>query len=176
MGNRANIIFKSQNGELSPCVYLHWNGGPESIMAFIAEMLRRNWTRQDYAAARFCQIIGEYFSGIGADRRDDGHSLGVFNSPSALDDATIKDLSGNCDNGLYIIEIGNNKAATEVTQYQCYGRKRSLSFSRLNAVFKEEGKRYIEGHQDTPLKKFKSIIEFFLDHDKALRIDTEKAA
>ncbi len=34
MGNRAYVVFESGK-ERSPAVYLHWNGGPESIYAFL---------------------------------------------------------------------------------------------------------------------------------------------
>ena len=62
MGNRAIVIFKDGE-EYSPHVYLHWNGGIESVAAFLTEMNRRGWHRTDYAAARFCQVVGEFFSG-----------------------------------------------------------------------------------------------------------------
>ena len=43
MGNRANIIFtNSDESVLSPAIYLDWNGGAESIYAFLDEMDRRN--------------------------------------------------------------------------------------------------------------------------------------
>jgi hypothetical protein len=34
MGNRAYVVFESGN-ERSPAIYLHWQGGPESIYAFL---------------------------------------------------------------------------------------------------------------------------------------------
>ncbi len=38
MGNRATIIFTDGKKSFSPAVYLHWNGGPESVYAFLEEL------------------------------------------------------------------------------------------------------------------------------------------
>lgn len=64
MGNRAIVIFEDEKStEFSPAVYLHWNGGPESVYPFLDEMDRRHIRTGDgaYESARFIQLIGEYF-------------------------------------------------------------------------------------------------------------------
>jgi hypothetical protein len=67
MGNRATVIFAPTDAEanvltISPAIYLHWNGGPESIYAFLDELNRRN-CRPDgsYEAAVFIAIVREFF-------------------------------------------------------------------------------------------------------------------
>lgn len=63
MGNRACVVF-TDGRELSPAIYLHWNGGPESVYAFL-DALNRYGAMGDieHAAARFTQLVGNYFGG-----------------------------------------------------------------------------------------------------------------
>jgi hypothetical protein len=92
MGNRAVIAFN--NTPHSVGVYLHWNGGPESVLAFLAaaKELHVRGDDEQYFLARFCQIIGNFFSGTS--------SLGI---------GTLSHLDcDNGDNGLYIIDSGLN--------------------------------------------------------------------
>ena len=103
MGNRANIIFtNSDESVLSPAIYLDWNGGAESIYAFLDEMDRRNIIFNDimYESARFVQIVGDFF-----DQDEIGSlSLGITNGPSKI---TLEELgkvqTDNRNNGFYII-------------------------------------------------------------------------
>jgi hypothetical protein len=63
MGNRAVITLDNEVSKNSIGIYLHWNGGPESVMAF-AEAARHYAIRSgEYGAARLAQIIGNYFGG-----------------------------------------------------------------------------------------------------------------
>lgn len=102
MGNRANVIFVSGD-RISPCIYLHWNGGPESVYAFLEELDRRG-ARADaeYEAARFVQLIGEYFDG----RKHLGTlSLGILNGPSEISiEALGKLMTDQGDNGFYVVD------------------------------------------------------------------------
>lgn len=84
MGNRAVIAFKGN--DLG--IYLHWNGGRESVQAFIdcAKHLNvRNPCRDSYGITRLTQIIGNFFGGT--------LSLGIGKADS-LDDS---------DNGTFTI-------------------------------------------------------------------------
>lgn len=101
MGNRATVIFTDGKESFSPAVYLHWNGGPESIYGFLEELDQRQIRAdQEYECARFIQLIGEFFDqdGIG------GLSLGVANGPAT---DSLEDLNkvgtdkGN--NGIYLV-------------------------------------------------------------------------
>ena len=95
MGNRAYVIFEDKESKsFSPAIYLHWNGGPESIYAFLDELDRRGVrSDQEYEAARFVQIVGEYFM-------PDQLSLGVTSGPSSA--ADLGRWAGE-DNGLYLV-------------------------------------------------------------------------
>lgn len=87
MGNRAMIT--DTNKQIG--VYLHWNGGRDSIEAFLKYCELRQFRTDDYGWARLCQVIGNFFGG--------GMSLGVFPYPG--------DESAVCtadDNGVYIID------------------------------------------------------------------------
>ena len=95
MGNRAYVIFEDKESKsFSPAIYLHWNGGPESVYAFIDELDRRGVRAdQEYEAARFVQIVGEYFM-------PDQLSLGIVSGPSSATD--LGRWAGE-DNGLYLV-------------------------------------------------------------------------
>lgn len=118
MGNRANVIFTATQGgdtQLSPCVYLHGNGGPESVYAFLAELDSRE-VRADamYDAARFVQIAGEFFD----QPYHSGLSLGIVNGPDAINPnhghAQAAEVLGKIatdagDNGFYVVNRDGGK-------------------------------------------------------------------
>ena len=87
MGNRAVITLAKKPTANSVGIYLHWNGGAESILAF-AEAAKHFGVRlhdETYATARLAQIIGNFFGGI--------YSVGV---------GTLRQLDcENYDNGTY---------------------------------------------------------------------------
>ena len=74
MGNRAVIAVKSDHYEKenTPCLYLHWNGGRDSVQSFLDvhnELGMRGAEDSSYALARLTQIIcnalgGELSCGI----------------------------------------------------------------------------------------------------------------
>ena len=72
-------------------MYLHWNGGRDSVEAFLKYCELKGYRtpeRDNYGWARLCQIIGNYFGGE--------LSLGI--------DKYEKLDKDNGDNGVYIIE------------------------------------------------------------------------
>ena len=85
MGNRAVI-------KLEECpkvgIYLHWNGGRDSVEAFLQTAKDYGIRCDDYGVARLAQIIGNAIGGT--------LSVGV-NAIENLDCA-------NWDNGLYIVK------------------------------------------------------------------------
>ena len=87
MGNRAVIATK----EKDLGVYLHWNGGRDSVEAFLEYCRIKGYRapeQDNYGWARLAQVIGNFFGGdtsIGIDRYE------------RLD-------TDNYDNGTYIIE------------------------------------------------------------------------
>ena len=98
MGNRAVI---TDTKELNSCIelkdrddkvgiYLHWNGGKDSIVAFLEYCKAREFRGfcDSYGKARLVQVIANYFGGY--------LSLGV--------DILSKLDCDNYDNGVYIVD------------------------------------------------------------------------
>ena len=105
MGNRATVIFWNGDREkprMSPSVYLHWNGGPESVYSFLEELDRRNVRAdQDYECARFIQLVGEFFDFEGS---ADGLSLGIADAPASDDPSDLDRVqTDHGDNGFYLV-------------------------------------------------------------------------
>lgn len=62
MGNTAIIKFEDYRRTSQTEVYLHWNGGPESVVAFL-DYTKQHVRLGDYFIARFVQVIGNFFGG-----------------------------------------------------------------------------------------------------------------
>ena len=97
MGNRAVIAFQDETCRTvqpdSLGIYLHWNGGPESVTAFLDAAKELGVRREDeYGAARLCQIIGNWFGG----------TLSVGVGPCRGLDID------NGDNGTYVVDLENH--------------------------------------------------------------------
>lgn len=97
MGNRAVITTRKalENGDVANSnelgVYLHWNGGRDSVEAFLEYCKLKGYRTPDtdnYGWARLCQVIGNFFGG--------GLSIGI--------DRCCNLDCNNFDNGVYIIE------------------------------------------------------------------------
>lgn len=90
MGNRAVITFDRNPTPQSIGVYLHWNGGPESVYAFLDALDHyhvRDTSDTSYQLARFIQIVANFLGGT--------LSIGV---------AQLKELDcTNDDHGLYAV-------------------------------------------------------------------------
>jgi len=93
MGNRAVIAFQEENWtEVQPDsvgIYLHWNGGPDSVSAFLRAAAHLDNRRDDYGVARLCQIIGNWFGGT--------LSIGIGKCRTLDTD--------NGDNGTYVVDF-----------------------------------------------------------------------
>ena len=89
MGNRA--IIKPEGKDIG--VYLHWNGGIDSVTAFLKYCELRNFRSFDdsYGIARFCQVVGNFFGG--------SLSIGIYNDVGE----TKYDAKG-LDNGIYVVK------------------------------------------------------------------------
>lgn len=92
MGNRA-VITASKTRTKGVGIYLHWNGGEESVQAFLdvakARGFRDPSSDESYGLARLCGLIHEFF-GV-----DQDTSLGI---------GTLEQLDcDNYDNGVYVI-------------------------------------------------------------------------
>lgn len=92
MGNRAVITTKKGDRNTKLGVYLHWQGGRDSVEAFLKYCKIRGFRRpedDDYGWARLTQVIANYAG-------KDGLSVGV-NLFCKLD-------YDNWNNGTYLIE------------------------------------------------------------------------
>lgn len=85
MGNRAVLVAK---GNENKSVYLHWNGGRDSVEAFLKYCELRGFRgfQDDYGMARFCQVVGNFFGA-------NGLSVGIMDG-----------VYSHGDNGIYVIE------------------------------------------------------------------------
>ena len=91
MGNRAVITTRENFDNNGVGVYVHWNGGRDSVEAFLTYCKRKGYRSPDqdcYGWARLCQVIGNFFGGDA--------SVGI-DTVDRLD-------CDNYDNGVYIIE------------------------------------------------------------------------
>lgn len=91
MGNRAVITTKENFENNGVGIYLHWNGGYDSVSAFLKYCELKGYRTpdtDDYGWARLCQVIGNFFGG--------STSIGI-NTVNKLD-------CDNYDNGVYIIK------------------------------------------------------------------------
>ena len=93
MGNRA-VITASTAADVAASrdigVYLHWNGGRDSVEAFLEYCKRRGFRspeQDSYGWARLCQVVGNFLGG--------DLSIGI--------DQCCKLDCDNFDNGVYII-------------------------------------------------------------------------
>jgi hypothetical protein len=66
MGNRAVITTKENFENNGIGIYLHWNGGYDSVSAFLKYCELKGYRTPDkdcYGWARLCQVIGNFFGG-----------------------------------------------------------------------------------------------------------------
>ena len=102
MGNRALIKFE----EHDIGVYLHWNGGRDSVEPFLAYCKLKKYRDDDYGIARLVQVIGNFFGG--------GLSVGVWNTKGMSDEQLDPG-----DNGIYYVKDWEIvKRFTRLTQEQ----------------------------------------------------------
>ena len=94
MGNRAVITSKENFENNGIGIYLHWNGGRDSVEAFLTYCKLKGYrepTSDCYGWARLTQVIANFFGG--------STSLGV--------DVVNRLDCDNFDNGVYIIDGWN---------------------------------------------------------------------
>ena len=96
MGNRAIVAFAEPDRLPDVGVYLHWNGGPESIYCFLDAMRELGWRFDgSYGPARLAQLAGQFFG-------SDGLSVGVYAFPGG----TLAERAAAADpgdNGVYVV-------------------------------------------------------------------------
>lgn len=138
MGNRAVItasIAKDVKNSHDIGVYLHWNGGPDSVDAFLLYCKLKGYRTPDtdnYGWARLCQVIGNFLGG--------STSIGI-------DQCCNLDCD-NGDNGTYIIKdwhvvgrkykCGRREGYDLLTSLQRINEKQPM-FEQLPADVLEKG-------------------------------------
>jgi len=91
MGNRAIISTRKEYDNDTLGLYLHWNGGRDSVEGFLAYCDlcgHRSPETDGYGYARLAQVIGNFFGGT--------LSVGIVSNP--------RECASGCDNGAYIVE------------------------------------------------------------------------
>lgn len=91
MGNRAVITTEKNWKNDGVGIYLHWNGGKDSVEAFLKYCDLKGYrapSEDCYGWARLCQVVGNFFGG---------------NTSIGIDTLWHLDCN-NFDNGVYIIE------------------------------------------------------------------------
>ena len=114
MGNRA--VIQIENNPLE--IYLHWNGGRDSIDPMLVYAREQGIGSGDYGVARLCQIIGNTLGGT--------LSLGVAPKGS---------YSGDEDNGTYVLDnefniVGRKGLRVGFTEQSVYPYEDMLSHVR----------------------------------------------
>lgn len=89
MGNRAIIKAEGKNTG----VYLHWNGGRDSVEAFLEYCKLKKYRNfeDSYGMARFTQVVSNFFGG--------STSIGIEH-----DLRDTESFAKNFDNGIYIVK------------------------------------------------------------------------
>jgi hypothetical protein len=121
MGNRCILTLENEQGLQHPvALYLHWNGGLESVLAFI----QYTWDayprgRGDLFTfhARLCQVLGNFFA--------DG--LSFYGYRLDLADSCAE----GCDNGRFHFTIGS-------TSYELKGRAEEVENAKLHKYWTDE--------------------------------------
>lgn len=110
MGNRAVIAFTDEHGNQdknSVGIYLHWNGGRDSVEGFLQAAKDYGLRSGSYGLARLTQIICNCFPGT--------ISVGVD---------VVKNLDcDNYDNGVYWVDKMFNIVDREYTQHMRHGEQ-----------------------------------------------------
>ena len=94
MSNSGIIVFED-NKELG--LYLHWNGGIDSVTAFLEYCKLKDYrdfggkNADGYGLARFCQVVSNFFGGT--------TSIGI-----ETDVKETEDYAKWMDNGIYIVD------------------------------------------------------------------------
>ena len=129
MGNRAIINFKDDNEKAPFSIYLHWNGGKESVYAFYNAtydfFMKDGGIDFSYFQARFLQVVGHFFGGA--------DSLGVLPYTTA----------SHGDNGVYTIDVSEELPRLEHEQYlgiytQCLEYLQSTTYKARKQAVKDK--------------------------------------
>ena len=141
MGNRAAVIFTNEQNDISPVVYLHWNGGAESVYPFLDEMKRRLCynVSPGHQAARFAHIVCDFWDnceqGAGAG------SIAILAPPAELTPSGLRETANTADdNGIYLVSF-DGKGKYRVRRFY-YGTDEACHEMSKREVNAERKKAY----------------------------------
>lgn len=154
MGNRA--IIKGVGTNIG--VYVHWNGGYDSVLAFTQYCKLKGYRSLEsnpaYGTARLAQTIGNYFGG--------GLSVGIENmsGTTVMTPELVREFY--LDNGVYeikdlLVRTEEDKMINEFKKYDKeHTRLVTISVSDFNELIKETNIS-IETKRDYDLRSLESI-------------------
>lgn len=158
MGNRAVITTESNYHNNGVGVYLHWNGGRDSVEAFLTYCNMKNYRPPEvdcYGWARLCQVIGNFFGGF--------CSVGID---------TINYLDcDNYDNGVYIIEdwqIVDRKELDNTPIPACGEQKEYDLYEMLKEINRKQPTEEQIEIVEPPKKEEPKEVHDFLDDDEKM--------
>ena len=133
MGNRAVIAFINDKGKKdknSVGIYLHWNGGRDSVEGFLQTAKDYELRSGSYGVARLTQIIA---NGLGGTL-----SLGVDQ---------VKNLDcDNYDNGVYWIDQNFNIVDREYISRPDFKEQQQYSLSEFVKGLKEDNDKFFRAN------------------------------
>ena len=133
MGNRAVIAFVNDKGKKdknSVGIYLHWNGGRDSVEGFLQTAKDYKLRSGSYGVARLTQIIA---NGLGGTL-----SLGVD---------MLKNLDcDNYDNGVYWIDQNFNIVDREYISRPDFKEQQQYSLSEFVKGLKEDNDKFFRAN------------------------------
>lgn len=133
MGNRAVLAFVNDEGKKdknSVGIYLHWNGGRDSVEGFLQTAKDYELRSGSYGVARLTQIIA---NGLGGTL-----SLGVD---------LLKNLDcDNYDNGVYWIDQNFNIVDREYISRPDFKEQQQYSLSEFVKGLKEDNDKFFNAN------------------------------
>ena len=146
MGNRAVITTPDNFKNNGVGIYLHWNGGRDSVEAFLKYCKLRGFRAPEddcYGWARLCQVIANFMGGDGTST-----SIGI-DSVKSLD-------CDNYDNGVYLIE-----------NWEIVGRE-FFKGEEQNEYDLMEFLRSLDNTQPSGQRLGERMIQDLIDNDKTI--------
>ena len=133
MGNRAVIAFVNDEGKKdknSVGIYLHWNGGRDSVEGFLQTAKDYELRSGSYGVARLTQIIA---NGLGGTL-----SLGVD---------LLKNLDcDNYDNGVYWIDQNSNSIDREYISRPDFKEQQQYSLTSFVRRLKQDNDKFFRAN------------------------------
>lgn len=113
MGNRALIMALDSKGQLDEiAIYLHWDGSPNQVKAFLAYCKMMKYRSPDWDSYGWAQLIKTIGNFIDENEKSNGLSIGVCSvsdawrglkqKPGTLNKKVLDAVSLG-DNGVYLI-------------------------------------------------------------------------